>query len=264
MTYNARIDYTYGGSANFSVPFPYIDKSHIVVLINGTATNGFSFTSSNQITVSAPLVTGDTISIRRATPINEPLVQFTDTSILDEDAQNTSRNQLLYHLQETVDMYSDALTAEEITNITQNCVTYTYINEICNYSTLNTTVESVEQAVEALTNASNIYQDKKTLTNGTVSLEDETSIYISEPTSNITYSFSTSSLTEEDKVITFELVIKQPSTAISVTFPENVSWIGTDSSDEPPAVNIASKTYMLVFRSFDNGSNWVGNLQGAF
>lgn len=263
MSYKARIDYTYGGSANFSIPFPYIDKSHIVVYINDVITNNFSFTSSNQITVGAALTSGDIVSIRRSTPIEEALVVFTDTSILDKQVQNTARNQILFRLQETEDMYSDALTRDEITNITQNCVTYTYVNEICNYSTLNTTVNNVNETVSNLINASHVYQDKKTVTNGNIKLQDDKCIYYSEPVVDTVYTIDEDDLTETDKVITFELVIKQPSTAVNITLP-TCSWIGTDDSETAPVINTASTTYMLVFRSFDNGSNWVANLQGSF
>lgn len=124
-------------------------------------------------------------------------------------------------------------------------------------------IEDIEDEIETLQTASNIYQKKKTLTTGTIALEDDTPIYYAEPEEDTTYSISISNLTQTGKVITFELVIKQPSTAVTITLP-SASWIGTEDSETAPSIDTASTTYMLVFRSFDNGSTWVGNLQGAF
>lgn len=103
-----------------------------------------------------------------------------------------------------------------------------------------------------------IYQ-KSAAAAATVALADDTVIYTHTPSANTTYTFSTSNLTETGKVITFELLITMGATVRTLTF-NNVTWL----NGETPNLSIASQTYLLVFRSFDGGTSWVGNMQGWY
>lgn len=102
-------------------------------------------------------------------------------------------------------------------------------------------------------------QKTASLMSGTVTLSDDTVIYISNPSSATTFSFVSTGLCGSG-AITFELVVVMPATVYALTFPSSVSWL----NDEIPDMSTASKTYMLAFRSFDNGTTWVGNLQGSY
>ena len=107
--YYARADYTYDGSTvNFSIPCGYIDDDHIVVIVNDDEENpvDYTFLSETQVQLDADtlgLTTGDVISVRRVTPIDDKIVEFTDGNILDEETQNLSQEQVLYAVQEIAD-----------------------------------------------------------------------------------------------------------------------------------------------------------------
>lgn len=102
--YYSRVNYTYSsGSANFSIPFSYIDKEHIKVFINGEETQNYTYLTSSQIQISDTLSSGDLVSVVRTTPINERMVEFTDTSILNEDTQNLAHEQIFDVMQEVYD-----------------------------------------------------------------------------------------------------------------------------------------------------------------
>lgn len=59
--------------------------------------------------------------------------------------------------------------------------------------------------------------------------------------------------------VTFELYIDMSSTVYSLTFPSSVSW----QDGQTPDLSTTGK-YFLVFRTFDNGTTWFGNLQGKW
>ena len=105
--YYARVDYIYeGGDAKFSVPFPYINKNHIVAIINEDTENPITdleFLTSNQIQINTEIMTGATVSIRRITPLDDRFVDFTDGNILDEESQDLSALQVFDVVQEIKD-----------------------------------------------------------------------------------------------------------------------------------------------------------------
>jgi len=103
-TYYARTDVSYsGGDKFFTITFSYIKKEHIKVYINDKATENFTFNTESQIVVNDDLVVGDVVSIRRTTPIDERMVVFSDTSILNKDTQNLAQEQLFDAMQEVYD-----------------------------------------------------------------------------------------------------------------------------------------------------------------
>jgi hypothetical protein len=103
-TYYARKEYVYsGGDAIFSIPFSYIKKDHIDVLINGESTENYTYLNTSQIRVTDTLAIGDKISIVRTTPIDDRMVVFSDTSILDKDTQNLAQEQTFNAVQEIYD-----------------------------------------------------------------------------------------------------------------------------------------------------------------
>lgn len=102
--YFARTDVSYsGGDKFFTITFSYIKKEHIKVFINDEETENFTFNTESQIVVNDDLVVGDIVSIRRTTPIDERMVVFSDTSILNKDAQNLAQEQLFDAIQEVYD-----------------------------------------------------------------------------------------------------------------------------------------------------------------
>lgn len=98
------------------------------------------------------------------------------------------------------------------------------------------------------------------LQSSTVTLQDNVTIYKYSVSATTTFTFSTSSLVRTDGALTFELYIVMPSTVYTITFPNNVSWL----NGEAPSMSTPSKTYMIVFRSLDGGSTWLGSKEGAY
>ena len=102
--YYARVNYTYqGGDRNFSIPFSYIDKGHIKVLVNSEEIEDYTYLNNSQIQIDETLTSGDLITIIRTTPINERMVVYSDTSILNKDNQNLAQEQMFDSVQEIHD-----------------------------------------------------------------------------------------------------------------------------------------------------------------
>jgi len=104
-----------GSTKQFSIPFPYVKKDHIVVALNNVTVTGFSFindttiefdtissATSTQETSGAPK-TGVVIEIERDTPLTGALVDFVDGSTLTAGDLDTAVLQLLYGIQEAKD-----------------------------------------------------------------------------------------------------------------------------------------------------------------
>ena len=103
-TWYARNDVPYGGGEKqLSITFPYIKKEHIKVFVNDVETTEYHFLNETQIFLDCELNTGDMMSVRRNTPINEQMVTFTDTSILNAEKQNLAQKQVFNTIQEIYD-----------------------------------------------------------------------------------------------------------------------------------------------------------------
>lgn len=112
--------------------------------------------------------------------------------------------------------------------------------------------------LDNLTNKETI-QNIITLSNGTISLNPNSSIYQITPSSNTTFTFSTTNLTLSNNLsYTFELIVNL-STLYPLTFPNSVSW------QDNTIPNLSSTgLYLFVFRTIDAGTIWLGNLQGRW
>lgn len=99
-----------GSTANFSVPFPYLDKTHVQVRLNGTLlpTSGYTWPNAGEIQLVAgnPPV-GTVVERRRLTP-DGPLAVFQPGN-LDSDDLNVGVAQPLYKAQEGTDQAADIL-----------------------------------------------------------------------------------------------------------------------------------------------------------
>ncbi len=104
-----------GTTKQFSIPFPYVKKDHIVVALNNVANTDFTFindttiefdtlsaATSTQEATGAPK-TGVGIEISRDTPLTNALVDFVDGSTLTAADLDTAVLQLLYGIQEAKD-----------------------------------------------------------------------------------------------------------------------------------------------------------------
>lgn len=79
-----------------------------------------------------------------------------------------------------------------------------------------------------------------------LTLEGATTLSISNPSIDVSQSLT--------------LIITQPSTAYSVSFPPNVKWM----NGTIPDLSAVSKTYYLLFDTIDNGVTWHSRFGGMF
>lgn len=79
-----------------------------------------------------------------------------------------------------------------------------------------------------------------------LTLEGATTLSISNPSIDVSQSLT--------------LIITQPSTAYSVSFPPNVKWM----NGTIPDLSAVSKTYYLLFDTIDGGVTWHGRFGGMF
>lgn len=152
--YYARTDVSYsGGEKIFSITFPYIKKEHVKVFINEETTNNYVYITSSQIKINDDLESGDIVSIRRYTPIDARMVIFSDTSILDKDAQNLDSDQVFNVVQEVYDRnvtFQDEM-VDELQEQAQ--ATEDRLDEFING--LNSDVETILSNMETITEVQN-------------------------------------------------------------------------------------------------------------
>lgn len=97
-----------------------------------------------------------------------------------------------------------------------------------------------------------------TLSSGAITLTDANSLYVIQPSSATTFTFSNSTTASSTKAYTFELCIKM-TTVYAISWPSSVTW----QDGEIPDLS-STGTYFLAFRTIDGGSTWLGNLQGKW
>ena len=104
MSYLARVTYTGNGSTTgYAIPFSYIATSHIQAFIDNVQTTAFSVAGSTLTFNSAP-ANSAVITIKRVTPTNARLVDFTDGSVLTEADLDKSADQNFYIAQEVSEL----------------------------------------------------------------------------------------------------------------------------------------------------------------
>jgi hypothetical protein len=154
------------GQSNFTFGFPYLSQDHIHMYIDGIETTDFTFLSEFIVTLDTPLVADATVRVRRLTPIAEPAVDFTNGSVLGESDLDASALQLLYVVQETVDIADSTIQANNdfnydakghrIVNLAdpidlQDAVTKRYADEQSGTQAQNDAVERAEAAAAEAT-----------------------------------------------------------------------------------------------------------------
>lgn len=110
MTNHSFITYVGDGTDGpFTIPFSYIDSSHVAATVDGVAA-GFAWLTGGSVRLDAPAAGGALVEFRRTTPRDDRLVDFTDGSILLEADLDKSFLQQLYIAQEVVDAVENSVT----------------------------------------------------------------------------------------------------------------------------------------------------------
>jgi tail fiber protein len=108
-----------GGQDNFAFPFDYLSQTHIFVFSNDIPVldTDFSFLNPSTITLDTPASVNDVIRIARVTPIDGPIVDFVNGSVLGEDDLDTGFLQVLFATQEYSDVTDLLLSAEAVEDV---------------------------------------------------------------------------------------------------------------------------------------------------
>lgn len=95
-----------GGQQNFNFSIPYLSSSHLTVTIDSILTTAWTLTSTYVLRLDSPLSADATVRIRRITPIDEPVVDFSNGSTLGESDLDMALAQIIYAAQELEDATS--------------------------------------------------------------------------------------------------------------------------------------------------------------
>jgi hypothetical protein len=107
-----------GTNRNYAVAFPYISRDHVSLTVNGTAVT-FAWLSDSLVQATVAPANGSLVVVKRATPVNAPLVDFSDGSTLTETDLDLVGKQNVYLAQETNDeVTAHALLMDVLGNFT--------------------------------------------------------------------------------------------------------------------------------------------------
>lgn len=98
-----------GTQKNFPITIPYLEREHIVVLLNGVPDIGWTWLDSSTIQFSAAPGNGVVILIQRVTPVSERLAEFTNGEVLLDSELNTAVLQALYAAEEAIDRANQSI-----------------------------------------------------------------------------------------------------------------------------------------------------------
>lgn len=114
MTYQPYKTVAAAGQTDFPVPFPFVSRSHVMVLVNGVPTSVLEWPNDATVRLFVPLAGGESVVVRRDTPIDDAIVQFQNGAVLTAEDLNTAVQQLLYKQQETTALYDGALSDAQV------------------------------------------------------------------------------------------------------------------------------------------------------
>lgn len=97
-----------GSAVTFVVPFPYISRLHVTVLVNG-ASQVFTWDNATTVRLASAPANGASVRVVRTTPKDALLVDFQDASVLTESLLDLNAIQNLYIAQEAFDASADAV-----------------------------------------------------------------------------------------------------------------------------------------------------------
>ena len=108
----SQISVTYTGdgtSVIFTIPFPYINRSDVQVLVNGSQVTAFTFVNATTIQFNVAPANGATIEIRRSTAADISNQFFANSSIRSQSL-NDNFQQALFVAEEAREIAADAQT----------------------------------------------------------------------------------------------------------------------------------------------------------
>lgn len=91
---------------NFSIPYNYLQESHIQVYVDGnqqTVNTHYTFLNASTIQFVTPPDVGELVHILRNSGRSARLVDYQTSTLLDEDTLDQDSNQMFYLMQEAYD-----------------------------------------------------------------------------------------------------------------------------------------------------------------
>jgi hypothetical protein len=108
----AFVRYTGNGTtASYTFPFQYLNRDHVKVYVDGVAAV-FTFLNANTVTITPTPSAGKIIDIRRVTPKDTTIVNFTDGSVLLERDLDLLALFDLYIAQEAADAVGNTISTD--------------------------------------------------------------------------------------------------------------------------------------------------------
>ena len=108
----AFVRYTGNGTtASYTFPFQYLNQDHVEVSVDGVAAV-FTFLNANTVTITPTPSAGQIIDIRRVTPKDTSIVNFTDGSVLLERDLDLLALFDLYIAQEAADAVENTISTD--------------------------------------------------------------------------------------------------------------------------------------------------------
>lgn len=142
MPYSYAVYTGNGATTQYTVPFPYLRKEHVVASVDYVSAS-FTWVNNSTIQLTATPGNGTRVEVRRVTPVNNPLVDFADGSALVAADLDTNALQQTYINQEQDDQLKDTIfvnaqglldaDGQRITNVgnpvnAQDATTKTYVD----------------------------------------------------------------------------------------------------------------------------------------
>lgn len=97
-----------GSTTNFAVPFPYLDKEHVTVLVDGVDTS-FTWTNDSTVQITPAPALDAIVRVRRNSSPTTRLVDYQTPSILAEEDLDLDSEQAFFLAQEAVDRSEDSI-----------------------------------------------------------------------------------------------------------------------------------------------------------
>lgn len=103
----SRITYSGDGSTTvFPVPFDYMSRKHITVLLDGQDA-AFTWKTSNEVALAKTPPSGSKVLIARSTPIDVPPVDFKEGALITANDLDVIASYYLFVAQESQDKSAD-------------------------------------------------------------------------------------------------------------------------------------------------------------
>jgi len=127
MAYRSKVFYTGTGSEQvLSVTFPYLDISHTHVRFDDVLQEDDTWSWVTESTIALTAASGAVVEIFRSTPY-DPMVTFTDASLLNEEDQNMAALQAIYLIEELLDGQTQLETIVDGFNLANNTFAVTLV-----------------------------------------------------------------------------------------------------------------------------------------